>query len=95
MQMASSQTLLVLLRIGAPRAESVANCLVDGMLFIILQVRSELTAACISFVVMIHNTKHMTNLNTLMPCVPSEVPLDTFMSPRIRKDGMLTILRWK
>ena len=34
MQMASSHTLLVPLRTGVPRAELVASCLVDRMLFI-------------------------------------------------------------
>jgi hypothetical protein len=53
MQMPSSHTLLVPLRIGVPRAESVASCLVDRMLFIILQVRSEQTAACVCLVIMI------------------------------------------
>jgi hypothetical protein len=54
--MASSHTLPVPLRIGVPRAESVASCLVDGMLFIILQVRSEQTAAYFSLVVMMPQT---------------------------------------
>ena len=63
MQMTSPHTLLVPLRIGVLRAESVASCLVDGMLFIILQVRSEQDAACVSLVMMI---PHMTTLKILM-----------------------------
>jgi hypothetical protein len=72
-----------------PGAESVASCLVDGMLFIILQVRSEQTAACVSLVMMIPTYDYSENLdvNSL-----SEVPLDTFISPQTRKDRMLTIL---
>jgi hypothetical protein len=62
-QMASSHTLLVPLWISVPRAESVASCLVDGMLFIILQVRSEQIAACASLAMMI---PHMTTLNILV-----------------------------
>jgi hypothetical protein len=53
MQVASSHTLLVPLWIGVPGPESVASCLVDRMLFIILQVRSQQTAACVSPVMMI------------------------------------------
>ena len=63
MQMASSYTLLVPLWISVPRVESVASCLVDGMLFIILQVRSEQIDACVSLVMMI---SHITTLNILM-----------------------------
>jgi hypothetical protein len=63
MQVASSHALLVPLRIGVPRAESVASCLVDRTLFIILQARSEQAAACGSLVMMI---PHMTTLTILM-----------------------------
>ena len=66
MQMTSSQTLLFPLQLIVPGVESVASCLVDGMLFIILQVRSEQTAAYFSLVVMIRKTNHMTTLNTVM-----------------------------
>jgi hypothetical protein len=90
MQMASSQILLVPLQLVVPGVESVASYL-DRMLFIILQVRSEQTAACVSLVMMIPKTKHITILNTFDVNSLSEGPLDTFISPKIRKDGMLTL----
>ena len=72
-----------------PEVESVASCLVDGMLFIILQVRSEQTAACISFPMMIHKIKHMTPLNTMMSRVRLTFHWILSYPPKLRKDGML------
>ena len=70
-----------------PGAESVASCLVDGMLFIILQVRSEQTAACVSLAMMIpYDYSEHLDVSLL-----SEVPPDTFKSPQTCKYAMLTL----
>jgi hypothetical protein len=80
MQMTSSQTLLFPLQLIVPGVESVASCLVDGMLFIILQVRSG--HRCLRF--LRHDTtqdKTYDYSEHLDVTSPSEVPLDTFISP--------------
>ena len=64
------------------------------MLFIILQVCSEQTAACVSLVTMIPQDKAYDYSEHLDVTPPSEVSLDTFISPQTRKDGMLTLC-WK
>jgi len=74
--------------------ESVASYLVDGMLVIILQVRSEQNAACVSLVVMIPKLKAYDYSEHLDVTAPSEVSLDTLISLKTRKDGMLTLLCW-
>jgi hypothetical protein len=89
MQITSSQILFIPLRLVVPEVESVASCLVGRMLFIILQVRSEQTAACISFLMVIPKIEHMTILNTLMSRLRLKFLWILSYPPKLRKDGML------
>jgi hypothetical protein len=86
MQIAPSHTLLVPLWVGTPRAESVASCLVDRMSFITLQVRTEQTAACVSFFMMIPPSKAYDYTEPHDATIPSEDFLDTFIPPKTRRD---------
>jgi len=62
------------------------------MLFIILQVRSEKTTACVSLAMMIPQHKAYDYSEHLDVTPPSEVSLDTFVFLNTRKDEMLTLL---